>query len=375
MRPAAAADDTGPVGAGRGAPAAQPGSPGDGARPADDLGAGAAPNPPVGIPSGAAAASATPTKALPQRSVDHVAEPRATALPEPARTTATAPMALPMQMALRVLGGIVAPATLVAALMYYFGRLHATNFFAYLGVHFTVFDLTTIDYLVRSQDGLFLPIAVAGLGVLIVVWGRRIVGRRLPAATRASLRRLATPLVAVAGLAGLVVAAWGAVRPTAFAQAAVLPGIALASGVALLAYAARAGSETTGISAAAIVEWAAVFVLVSVGLFWAVANYSAALGAARAREFHARLGERPTVALVSEKDLGLSGVRAIPCADGTGVRYVGLVLVLQAGGRYLFLPAGWNPGEGPAILLPESDVVHLEFRTSPPPDSTTPASC
>ena len=61
----------------------------------------------------------------------------------------------------KIVGAIVAPTTLLTGLMFYFGRLHITGMFRYLGVNFTVLDLTFQDYLIRSADGLFVPLAVA----------------------------------------------------------------------------------------------------------------------------------------------------------------------------------------------------------------------
>jgi hypothetical protein len=38
-----------------------------------------------------------------------------------------------------------------------------------------------------------------------------------------------------------------------------------------------------------------------------------------------------------------------------------LKLVPQAGDSYLLVPADWSPGGRPAIVLPRSDKVRLEF--------------
>ena len=80
---------------------------------------------------------------------------------------------------LKVAGSILGPATVLTALMFYFGLLHAFWFFGTFGVDYSVFDLTTRDYLTRSADGLFVPLAaVAGAG-LAVLWGYRLLSARL----------------------------------------------------------------------------------------------------------------------------------------------------------------------------------------------------
>lgn len=80
--------------------------------------------------------------------------------------------------------------------------------------------------------------------------------------------------------------------------------------------------------------------------------------------------------MFSAARLGLQGpgIREVACADPAAAysfRYDGLKLVLQSGGRYLFLPAGWHRSTGAAILIPRGDSLRLEFtpalaRRAPP---------
>jgi hypothetical protein len=275
----------------------------------------------------------------------------------------------------RFLAAVIAPASLIAALLYFFGRLHATSFFAYFGVHFTVFDLDTLAYLVRSQDGLFMPLTLAGLGALLVIWGNRILGPRLPERMRRNMRRAARPVAALAGLIGLGIALFGVIVPTIFAPPVVAPGLGLAAGAVLLSIATRPSNRDIDSSTSTVVEWVGAYVLIGVGLFWAVGNYSTSLGVTRAKALEAALNARPSVVLVSEKDLGLAGVRAVTCAASAVVRYDDLVLVIQAGGQYLLLPRDWTRANGPAILLPKSDGLRLEFRSQPPLEPGTPTDC
>src|SRR3712207_2777614 len=55
--------------------------------------------------------------------------------------------------ALRAIGSVVAPASLITALLFYFGVQHAHWYFHYFGINHTVMGLTTQDYLIRSADG------------------------------------------------------------------------------------------------------------------------------------------------------------------------------------------------------------------------------
>jgi hypothetical protein len=172
-----------------------------------------------------------------------------------------------------------------------------------------------------------------------------------------------------------VAAVW---RPVTFAATLGLPGLCLSIGVLLLAAvspllrARHPESEREPVPAfVAIGEWAACFVLVTVGLFWAVGDYSAAVGTGRGGDVLASLPTTPNVSVLSEKSLSvrLPGVIETRCTGDDaayGYRYDGFKLIMQAGDRYVFLPADWSPGKGPALVVPRSDSLRLEFTTPGP---------
>ena len=124
-------------------------------------------------------------------------------------------------------------------------------------------------------------------------------------------------------------------------------------------------------------EWGAVFILVSVGLFWAAGSYASLVGAGRAQQIEVLLPSFPDVVVFSEKRLSLHapGVREITCQEpdvAYRFRYDGLKLVQQSGNQYLFLPAGWTHTNGAAILIPRSNALRLEFS---PPGQVRSATC
>jgi hypothetical protein len=90
------------------------------------------------------------------------------------------------------------------------------------------------------------------------------------------------------------------------------------------------------------------------------------VGTNRGRQIVTELAGTPNVVVYSEKSLrlALSGVTERKCSGDDpayGYRYDGLKLVMQAGDRYLFLPANWRPGGGPALVVPRIDSLRLEF--------------
>ncbi len=162
---------------------------------------------------------------------------------------------------------------------------------------------------------------------------------------------------------------WGVFDRTVFEFHLAVSPLSLAAGVLLLSAAARLQRRRQGHTrgeSVAIAEWAMVFVLVGLSLFWVAHDYSAAVGTSRARAAEASLATCPDAVVFSAARLGLRGpgIREVPCADPAAAypfRYDGLKLVLQSGDQYLFLPAGWRRSTGAAILIPRSDSLRLEF--------------
>jgi hypothetical protein len=281
----------------------------------------------------------------------------------------------------RILGTIVAPTTLLTSVLFYFGWMHAYWFFNYFGVNSTLLGLTTEDYLMRALDGLWVPMTVVACAGLVVLWGHAVLRGRLATISAGVLRAL----VAAMAVFGLILAVAGlssvfAVEATVLERPlyGTLPPISLALGVLLLMYAVHLWRSLAAEEAApgprrppwvGVAEWAGVFVLVGLSLFWAATNYAKAVGTGRAHEHVRTLAAQPNVAVFSSQSLSLRapGVRELRCQDPEAsyrFRYDGLKLILESGDQYVFLPARWSPTDGIAVLLPRNDSVRLEFYPS-----------
>ena len=314
----------------------------------------------------------TRTRAVATSRAKADAEPRAARAHEPAVEPAGS--ALPQLP--RILGGIVAPTTLLTSLLFYFGWSHAFYFFDYFGVNSTLLGLTTRDYVQRSLDGLFVPLTAVGCAALLALWGHAMLRVRLAAGSQPRVLHVLVPAMAAAGLILAAGGVWSVFAATPLTRYLVAAPLSLAFGVVLLAYAvhlrrlltAGQGKADRGRSPqwVAVAEWAAVFVLIGLSLFWAANDYSAAVGRSRARQLVAELPTYPSAVLYSERSLSLAapGVREVRCHDPNAAyrfRYDGLKLVLQSGDQYLFLPEAWSPGNGVAILMPRNASLRLEF--------------
>ncbi|MGH3864746.1 MAG: hypothetical protein ACRDQ4_01190 [Pseudonocardiaceae bacterium] len=313
---------------------------------------------------------------------DGSAEPPVSA--EPPMSEAAA-----LPQALKIVGAVVSPATLVLALMYYFGRLETAEFLRYVGAQDSVLDLTVQDYLNTSVEGLIPPLVAVAGAALLALWGHQLLLGGLPVRTRRIVLRVLMPAAAIVGfvLVSLAMADFllGGVFPASFLEGR---GLSLSIGVALMIYATRllrlliaerrpeqAPWRAPGV--VVVAEWGAVFILVIVGLFWAVGSYAINVGIVRGQQFEASLRSFSDVAVYSDKRLSLQapGVREVTCQHPDAAyrfRYEGLKLVQQAGNQYLLLPTGWTHTNGAAILLPRSQSLRLEFSS---PGQVRPATC
>jgi hypothetical protein len=294
-------------------------------------------------------------------------------------TTPDSP-ATQLPQALRAIGSVVAPVTLITAVMFYFGVQHAHWYFHYFGVNHTIMGLTTQDYLIRSADGLFVPLTGLAGAILLSLWTIRLATARLPERRKQAAQRAGAVASAVLGAFALIVAVIGD-------RTSALPGLCLSAGVLLMALASNLhwlvkGEERSRLPGwIGLSEWGALFIVVSIGLFWSVTNYSAAVGEERAYSTALKLTSQPEAFLYSRDRLSIpaSSAREMVCSqpEGSGdsyrYRYDGLNLVFATADQYMFLPSDWPAGGGIAIVLPRTDPVRLEFlrpdlaQTAEPP--------
>lgn len=278
---------------------------------------------------------------------------------------------------MKILGTVVAPTTLLTAVFYYFGWMFSFWFFDYFGVNSTLLGLTTTDYLIRSVDSLFVPMTALGCLALLALWAYPALRPRL-AGSESRLSRILLPVTAIVGLLLFLAGLLSVFTTTVLSFYLAAAPISFAAGVLLLRYAVtlwrsrqpngeqRPVADQSTVDWPGVAEWAAVFVLVGVSLFWAATDYSGAVGRTRARQFAQGLPTYPDAVLFSERSLSLHvpGVQEVRCRDADAAyrfRYDGLKLVLQSNDIYLLLPERWTPADGAAILLPRDDSLRLEF--------------
>ena len=89
-----------------------------------------------------------------------------------------------------VLSGVVAPVTLVTAVLFYFGYVSTRAQFAYFGVDVDTLGFSTQDFVLRAPQSLLVPTLALLLVSALVVVVDGVVRRRVARASEATARRV-----------------------------------------------------------------------------------------------------------------------------------------------------------------------------------------
>lgn len=276
---------------------------------------------------------------------------------------------------LGLVAGVVAPTTLVTALLLYFGYVAARKTYAYFGLDVDLIGFTTQDLVMRSPQPLLVPLVVllllgAGLYAANAAW-RRHLAVAPDDRGRAQVRGLliAGAAVLAAGVALLLgYPVFGSWRLYPLATPVVL-----GCGAGLVAWAAATGAHlrprraaTAGPDGRAGAVVALALVVVTC-LFWSTATIAEWSGLAVAQATARDLGALPAVVLDTGERLsprnGVVTEERLPGGpDATyHYRYRGLRLLVQGDERLFLVPEEWTPS-GSTYVVPFDETVRLRFR-------------
>jgi hypothetical protein len=292
---------------------------------------------------------------------------------------------------------VVAPLSLLTALMFYFGYAWSRAQYDYFGIDVDTIGLSTQDYVMRSPAPLLTPLLTfvllgVALATLHESLRRRIQGARSAAEgtdesapEQRRIRRwqaLARGLT-VGGWATLLVGvglllAYGYLAPRWMYYPLVTP-IVMAVGSGLALYGRRVDRLLgDGPRFRPVVLLLALALATNV--FWATATFAEWSGRGTAMELADHLERLPSVILDTTEQLHLTspGIdeRILRTAEGAPAdgqtyfyRYRGLRLLIQ-GSDYLFLvPGGTWSASNSTLVVPLDSSVRLQFRfrNLPPP--------
>lgn len=281
-------------------------------------------------------------------------EPVTDALPGAVRQGAS------VRSVLEVIGLVIAPTALVTAFAFFFGWTLTNARTLYFGIDPSTLDFSTRDYLLRSTDALYVPlgavvlVALAALAIhaLVRAWLRDSETRRAPWPASWAIAAAGGLFLGV----GIAAVFWSLPFRTYYLIPPLAPGL----GAALIAYGVYLARGRL-----APVAFTLLASLVILSAFWTASRYADALGRGRGEELARSLSGRPGVIVYSKEPLGLRPPVTTTPLDlensGYSFRYEGLRLLVRSGGKYFLVPDEWEPEDGIAIVLPDTDKFRFEF--------------
>jgi hypothetical protein len=310
---------------------------------------------------------------LPEKS-QAAADPRPSELKIDGSVTDHADLAA-MRGFLERLSLVIAPSTLVISLAYWFGWTLTNARSSYFGIDSSTLGYSTTDYLLRSADAAFVPIAVVLLVILMAIMLHGSVRRAIEAQRLICTVKRGAKGGATAGAALTFFGVWAMFKPLPVTTNYLVPPVILGLGPALTAYSVwtlrrvkAPGNERTD---QVVPPWersgymiAAMLALL--GVFWASSLYAAALGRGRAEVLAANLSSQPAVTIFSVNSLGIdsAGVTVSQIASSATAyrfRYSGLRLLVHSANKYFLVNSGWSRQRGTTIILADTPDIRLEF--------------
>lgn len=261
------------------------------------------------------------------------------------------------------------PATVVTALVFYFGWARAKAQAEWMGLHVNLFGYTTRDFALLSISALYLPLLLLVALAMLWVGLDRLLRRRIDrgAAGRWATALPRAALLGAGALIGLMVVLLFAERVYSplYAPYLVTAGVLVAAWAVRIRRCAAAVEGPRRPAEQQAVEATLLLVLVALLLFWGTSNFAEARGRGLAEDLEVNLPWLPRAQVYSQEPLGLDvpGVttRELGTAEAPLYRYDGLRLLTVSGERYFFLHEGWSVEEGTVVVLPDDASLRVQY--------------
>jgi hypothetical protein len=305
------------------------------------------------------------------------AEP-VTRIANPGTSGAKEPAAL-LGPVLQLISLVVAPTTLLTALLYYFGWLSTNRFSRHFGIDPSTLGFSTQDYLLRGiRPGFPSLIFLAAFGLLFV-WIHRQTSEWIHFARHPKALRAIIHTSVILGLALVFIGGVGlAGHPLFWPNALVVGPLTFGLGIVWAAYglylrteirqrAGRGDHNALGVAWVPAAHLALVYSLIVLSVFWGFGDAAEANGAKRATTVAEHLSILPGVDVYSKQDLDLGAgtVKRDEIQDANSLyrfRYSGLRILVHSGGKYFLVPRNWPASARPvAIVLPDDGSLRFEF--------------
>ncbi|MGJ7440227.1 hypothetical protein [Aquipuribacter sp. MA13-6] len=268
-------------------------------------------------------------------------------------------------------GSVVAPATLVSAVLFYFGYVSARAQFRYFGVDVDTLGFSTQDFVMRAPQPLLVPALVLLLGAAALTWGNGVLRRRLGAVSGDTARRTrhavtwAGALLTAAGVLLLLGFSWLGSWPPYPLVVPVLLGV----GAGLLALVRGWAGGPAGPGRTVVVL---LVVVVVASVFWTTATLAQWSGTGAAKTLARDLTTLPAVVVDTTDPLFPGDEAVVESTFPTQVeqtyryRYRGLRLLAEGDGRLFLVPERWS-SSGSTYAVPMDEArVRFRFVDDPP---------
>ncbi|WP_432872414.1 hypothetical protein [Microbispora rosea] len=258
----------------------------------------------------------------------------------------------------------LANATVITALLVYFGWQRSDVMARRLGISESILGMSTSDYVLRSVGPvlvLLLIVASAGFAWLFLdQWLTRTL-RGPNRFTAYILRALSLAWLLLPAFVWILqyVPAWGAFIYVAFP-------FSIGAGVLLAYYAAHLRASLPEGAPLAHETALRAFLALSVAftLFWGTSHYATVLGNTLADEVSPNTLTKVTVYSPQRLHLTAPGVVETPLKDDKSTyrfRYTALRLLDHTGGRYFLISDAWTRTRGVVVVLADKDPIRMEF--------------
>jgi hypothetical protein len=278
--------------------------------------------------------------------------------------------------------GVIAPVSLLSAVLFYFGYVSARSQYEYFGIDVDTVGLGSQDYVMRSPQPLLVPLIVltlsgAGLLVMHAAIRERVIGAAADRRTTLAIRvcRLIGQVLLCAGVLLLL----GYPLVDQWPYYALVTPLLLAAGGGLVAYTGylhRLQARTDTTAPVALARRAAVvliYVLIAASVFWATATVAQWSGRGLAQNQARNLDDLPRVILDTTERLHLRDpvVQETVLEAGEGqtfrYRYRRLRLLIVGRDRIFLVPEVWSASNSTLVVPLDCSVrVQFQFQNQPP---------
>jgi hypothetical protein len=288
---------------------------------------------------------------------------------------------------------ILAPATVLTSLLFYYGYASSHAKYAFFGLDVNLVGLSTQDYALSSPQALVVPVLVLLLTTIMLIVGHGAVDRTLTRQSVPNSLTRATMIVrfiAIASLAaGLVLMlAYPVFRSWPYYE--LITPLTLGSSMGITTYThlllrriirVDSGAPAQLVSRASVstalpisrrgllvaLTWA----VIALTLFWTTTTVASWSGRGQARQLARDFGGLPRVILDTKERLWLHDPfvteTELPLTTGQiyHYRYRNLRLLIEGDGRLFLVPERWSPSDS-TLVVPFDGSIRIQFQFQNP---------